>query len=64
MTPRPPTTRVAVVIAATQRLARYQHKWLRRLPGAVTLAGDRDPEVIADDIVALAGAGERLLLGP
>ena len=53
----PPDDAAVVVVAATQRLARYQHKWLRRLPGAVTLAGDRDPEVIADDIVALAGAG-------
>ena len=48
------------VVAATTRLARYQRKWLRRLPGAVTLAADRPPEVIADEIVALAGAGERL----
>ena len=56
----PPDDAAAAVIAATQRLARYQRKWLRRLPAAVTLAGDRAPEVIADDIVALAGAGERL----
>ena len=56
----PPDDAAAAVVAATQQLARYQRKWLRRLPGAVTLAGDRAPEVIADDIVALAGAGERL----
>ena len=29
-------------------------------PGAVTLAADRLPEEVADEIVALAGAGERL----
>jgi tRNA dimethylallyltransferase len=56
----PPDDAAAAVVAASQRLARYQQKWLRRLPGVVTLAGDRAPEVIADDIVALAGAGERL----
>ena len=56
----PPDDAAAAVITATQQLARYQRKWLRRLPGAVTLAGDRSPEVIADDIVALAGTGERL----
>jgi tRNA A37 N6-isopentenylltransferase MiaA len=56
----PPDDAAAAVVAATQQLARYQRKWLRRLPGAVTLAGDRAPEVIADDIVALAGAGEHL----
>jgi tRNA A37 N6-isopentenylltransferase MiaA len=48
------------VTAATLRLARYQRKWLRRLPVAATLAADRPPEEIADEIVALAGAGERL----
>ncbi|HZO96571.1 MAG TPA: hypothetical protein VFB42_04285 [Gaiellaceae bacterium] len=48
------------VVAATLRLARYQRKWLRRLPGAVTLASDRSPEEVADEILALAGAGERL----
>jgi tRNA dimethylallyltransferase len=50
----------AAVVAATRRLARYQRKWLRRLPVAATLAADREPEEIADEIVALAGAGERL----
>lgn len=48
------------VVAATQRLARYQRKWLRRLSGAVTLAGDRAPEEVADEICALAGSGKRL----
>jgi tRNA dimethylallyltransferase len=51
---------VEAVAAATRRLARYQRKWLRRMPGVVTLAGDREPEDIAAEIVALAGAGERL----
>ena len=45
---------------ATRRLARYQRKWLRRLPVAATLDAGRPPEEIADEIVALAGAGERL----
>lgn len=43
------------VVAASLRLARYQQKWLRRLPGAVTLAADRTPEEIAAEILALAG---------
>lgn len=51
---------VAAVIAATMKLARYQQKWIRRVPGVVTLAGDRPPEELADEIVALAGAGERV----
>ena len=51
---------VEAVAAATRRLARYQRKWLRKMPGVVTLAADREPEDIAAGIVALAGAGERL----
>ena len=50
----------AAVLLATKRLARYQRKWLRRLPVAATLDGTRPPEEIADEVVALAGAGERL----
>jgi tRNA A37 N6-isopentenylltransferase MiaA len=48
------------LVAATRRLARYQRKWLRKLAAVVTLAGDREPEEVAAEIVALAGAGERL----
>jgi tRNA dimethylallyltransferase len=48
------------VVAATRRLAGYQRKWLRRLPSAVTLAGGRTPEELADEILALASAGQRL----
>jgi tRNA dimethylallyltransferase len=51
---------VDAVVTATMRLARYQRKWLRRLPVAATLAADRAPEEIANEIVVLAGAGERL----
>jgi tRNA dimethylallyltransferase len=48
------------VVAASARLARYQRKWLRRLPSAATLGPDRSPEEVADELLALAGAGERL----
>jgi tRNA dimethylallyltransferase len=51
---------VAATTAATKRLARYQRKWLRRLPGVVTLDGGRPPEEIADEISALARTTERL----
>jgi tRNA dimethylallyltransferase len=56
----PPEEAAEEVIAATRRLASYQRKWLRRLPSAVTLAGDRAPEELADEIFALAGTGKRL----
>jgi tRNA dimethylallyltransferase len=51
---------VDAVVAASRRLARYQRKWLRRLPAAATLDAARPPEELADEICALAGAGERL----
>lgn len=52
---------VAEVVRTTGRLARYQRKWLRRLPNAVRLTGDRPAAVIADEILALGRTGERLL---
>jgi tRNA dimethylallyltransferase len=56
-----PVEQAAVeVAAATRRLARYQRKWARRLPVAATLDAEGPPGEIADEIVALAGAGERL----
>lgn len=48
------------VVQSTMRLARYQRKWLRRLSAAITLDGTRPAEEIADEIVALERAGERL----
>jgi tRNA dimethylallyltransferase len=51
---------VREVIRANRRLARYQRKWLRRLPGVARLAGDRPAAVIADEILTLERTGEHL----
>jgi tRNA dimethylallyltransferase len=51
---------VEAVVSASVGLARYQRKWLRRLPAAATLAADRGPEEMANEILALAGRGKRL----
>jgi tRNA A37 N6-isopentenylltransferase MiaA len=48
------------VTLATRRLARYQRKWLRRLDVAATLAADRPPADLADEILALGRPGKRL----
>ncbi len=56
----PPPQALEATLAATRRLARYQRKWLRRLPVAARLDAGRPPGEIADEIVALAGARERL----
>jgi tRNA dimethylallyltransferase len=46
--------------AAMRKYAAYQRKWMRRVPGLVPVRADRPPEEVADDILALAGARERL----
>jgi tRNA A37 N6-isopentenylltransferase MiaA len=51
---------VEAVTQATRRLARYQRKWLRRMPGVVTLDGNRAAAEVADEIIALGRARERL----
>ncbi|HZR96897.1 MAG TPA: tRNA dimethylallyltransferase [Gaiellaceae bacterium] len=48
------------IVVRTRRLAAYQRKWMRRVPGLVMVDADRPPDEIADDIVALAGTRERL----
>jgi tRNA dimethylallyltransferase len=48
------------VTVATGRLARYQRKWMRRMPGIVTLDANRPPEEIAADIVTLGRTGQHL----
>jgi tRNA dimethylallyltransferase len=44
---------IAAVTQATRRLARYQLKWLRKMPGVVRLDGDRPAAEVADEIIAL-----------
>jgi tRNA dimethylallyltransferase len=56
----PEAEAVAAVAQATRRLARYQRKWLRKLPRVVTLDGNRSAEEVADAIVALGRTGEHL----
>jgi tRNA dimethylallyltransferase len=57
---RPVDEAVELVTQATKRLTRYQRKWLRRMPGVVTLDGTRPAEEVAADIVMLERPGERL----
>jgi tRNA dimethylallyltransferase len=51
---------IDAVTAATRRLARYQRKWLRRMPGVAMLDGTGPPEEVADAIVALEREREHL----
>jgi tRNA dimethylallyltransferase len=51
---------VTIVSQATRRLARYQQKWLRRLPNVVRLDATRPPGELADAVIALGRSGQRL----
>lgn len=51
---------IAVVGQATRRLARYQRKWLRKMPGVVRLDGNRSAAEVADEIIALGRERQHL----
>jgi tRNA dimethylallyltransferase len=44
----------------SRRYAAYQRKWMRRIPGLVTVAADRPPAEVADEIVEVVRARKRL----
>ena len=50
----------AEITRKTRRYARYQRKWLRRIPGVVMVAADRPAEEAADAILEVARARQRL----
>jgi len=51
------------LIVRTRRYAAYQRKWMRRIPGLVSVNGDRPPGEVADEIVQVARTRERLPAG-
>ena len=53
----------AELVARTRRLAAYQRKWMRRIPGLVSVQADRSPDEVADEILALASGGQRIPAG-
>jgi tRNA dimethylallyltransferase len=50
----PPDEARDALIANNRRLARYQRKWMRRIPGLIAVDGTRPPDEIAADIVGIA----------
>jgi tRNA dimethylallyltransferase len=51
------------LIVRTRRYAAYQRKWMRRIPGIVLVDANRRAEEIADEIVEVARARQRLPAG-
>ncbi len=54
---------IAALALRTRRLAAYQRKWMRRIPGLVSVRADRSPEEVADEVLALARGGQRIPAG-
>lgn len=54
---------LAALVARTRRYAAYQRKWMRRIPGLVSVNANRPPDEIADEIVQVASARQRLPAG-
>jgi tRNA dimethylallyltransferase len=48
------------LIIRTKRYAAYQTRWMRRIPGIVSLNADRPPGELADAILEMARSRERL----
>jgi tRNA dimethylallyltransferase len=60
----PPEEAIEALLRRTKRYAAYQRKWMRRIPGLVSLPADRPPGEVADAILEVAWAGKRLPAGP
>jgi tRNA dimethylallyltransferase len=54
---------IAALTVRTRRFAAYQRKWMRRIPGLVSVRADRSPDEVADEILALARGGQRVPAG-
>jgi tRNA dimethylallyltransferase len=48
------------LVQATKRFARYQRKWMRRIPGLASVPADRSADEVADAILALGRPGQRV----
>jgi len=51
---------IEAIVQRTRRYAAYQRKWMRRVTGLVSLPAGRSPAEIADEIVEVARARQRL----
>jgi tRNA dimethylallyltransferase len=59
----PPDEALEALIVRTRRYAAYQRKWMRRIPGLVSVDANRPAEEIVDEIVEVARARQRLPAG-
>ncbi|MBD0290349.1 MAG: tRNA (adenosine(37)-N6)-dimethylallyltransferase MiaA [Thermoleophilia bacterium] len=60
----PPERAAAALALRTRRYAAYQRKWMRRVPGLVTVRGDRPADEVADEVLQVARARQRVPAHP
>ena len=58
-----PAEAVDALVRNNRRLARYQRKWMRRIPDLISVDANRPPGEVADEIVEVARARQRLRAG-
>jgi tRNA dimethylallyltransferase len=54
---------IAALALRTRQYAAYQRKWMRRIPGLVSVDAERPPDDVAADILEVVRARQRLLAG-
>jgi tRNA dimethylallyltransferase len=54
------TAAIDAIVVRTRRYAAYQRKWMRRIPGLVSVAADRPPDEVAADILEVARARQHV----
>jgi tRNA dimethylallyltransferase len=52
----PPDEAREALVANNRRLARYQRKWMRRIPGLIVVDANRTPADVAGEILSTAGS--------
>ena len=52
----PPEDALAEIVRTNRRLARYQRKWMRRIPGIVIIDANRPAGEVADEVLEVARA--------
>jgi tRNA dimethylallyltransferase len=60
LTELPPDEGLDALVVRTRRYAAYQRKWMRRIPGLVSVDANRPAGQVADEIVQVASARQRL----
>ena len=51
---------IEATVARTRRYAAYQRKWMRRIPGLISVDANRPPDEVADEILEVARARQHV----